>query len=94
MNVPDLIIDAEPTKALFIDMLTRDIALIPSIIDLADNSTDGARNLRGERSYEGLWVRLNISKNKFQVSDNCGGIPVEVARKYAFRFGRAKVCPH
>lgn len=81
-------IDAMPTKELFIDMLTRDIGLVPSIIDLADNSSDGAKKLRGEGSLEGLYTRLTIAPEKFRIEDNCGGISVDTARRYAFRFGR------
>lgn len=83
-----LLIDAYPTKELFIEMLTRDVALIPAIIDLADNSTDGARRTRGDKSWSGLFVSIEAKANKFVIADNCGGIPVDVARKYAFRFGR------
>lgn len=90
---PARIVDATPTKGLFITMLTRDIALIPSIIDLVDNCADGARRIRNGRSYEGLWARLEISRSQFRLSDNCGGISVEIARQYAFRFGRAQGAP-
>lgn len=86
-------IDAMPTKTLFIDMLTRDIPLIPAILDLVDNCVDGARNLRGNDSFEGLWVRLEISKEQLRIIDNCGGIDVETARSYAFRFGRDEKAP-
>ncbi|MGE0367194.1 MAG: ATP-binding protein [Phycisphaerales bacterium] len=84
----NMTIDASPTKELFIAMLTRDVALIPAIIDLADNCTDGARRLRDDRSWSGLEMRVDAKPDKFVIADNCGGIPVDVARKYAFRFGR------
>src|SRR5688572_2771156 len=83
-----MIIDAYPTKRLFIEMLTRDVALIPAIIDLADNSTDGARKMRPDKKWAGLAVEITAKPEAFVISDNCGGIPVEVARKSAFRFGR------
>ncbi len=86
-------IDAMPTKELFIDMLTRDIALIPAIIDLVDNSADGAKKVKAEGSLRGYWARVAISPDEFTVSDNCGGISVETARKYAFRFGRPAGAP-
>jgi len=89
----DMTIDAMPTKELFIDMLTRDIALIPAIIDLVDNSADGAKNVKGDGSLRGYWARVAVSGNEFTVSDNCGGISVETARKYAFRFGRPSGAP-
>src|SRR6266481_1748076 len=92
-TTPELIIDTMPTKELFIDMLTRDIALTPAILDLVDNCADGAKRLRGEGSFKEFWTRIEVSEHSFRVSDNCGGIPVEVARKYAFRFGRAFGAP-
>lgn len=84
----DRTIDAMPTKELFIAMLTRDVALIPAIIDLADNCTDGARRLKGDKSWSGLEVTIEAKADRFVISDNCGGMDVETARKYAFRFGR------
>jgi hypothetical protein len=89
----DMTIDAMPTKELFIDMLTRDIALIPAIIDLVDNSADGAKKNKGEGSLKDYWVRVSISADQFKVTDNCGGIPIETAKKYAFRFGRPAGAP-
>ena len=89
----NMTIDAMPTKELFIDMLTRDIALIPAIIDLVDNSADGAKKVKDEGKLHGYWARVAISTDEFTVSDNCGGISVETARKYAFRFGRPTGAP-
>ena len=83
-------IKASPTKEFFIHMLVRDIPLPRSIIDLIDNSIDGARRIRPTGSFDGLWVRLEIKPSQFRIADNCGGIPVENARNYAFRFGRPK----
>lgn len=85
----DLIVEAEPEKALFVDMLTRDIELIPAIMDLLDNSVDGARAHTDEtHPASEFWVELHVSSDKFVVKDNCGGIDLDVARQYAFRFGR------
>jgi len=81
-------VDAEPTKEFFVSMLIRDIELHDSVIDLLDNSVDGARRLRGTGSYSGLHVFVNTARDEFLIRDNCGGIPVDLARKYAFRFGR------
>ncbi len=81
-------VDARPTKALFIHMLTRDIQLIPAIIDLVDNSGDGARRLRPDGDYSDLRVTLTFDGGKFEIQDRCGGIAPDVAREYAFRFGR------
>jgi hypothetical protein len=83
-----------PTKRFFVSMLTRDINLDDAILDLIDNSIDGAtRQLRGKVSqgmpYEGYWAKLNLSRNSFDISDNCGGIPQELIRD-AFLLGRPK----
>ncbi|MBK7397136.1 MAG: ATP-binding protein [Myxococcales bacterium] len=86
-------IDASPTKEFFIYMLTRDIPLARAILDLVDNAIDGARKLRPDGDFSGLWVRVEVSSDHFKISDNCGGIPVEVARTYAFRFGRPRGAP-
>src|SRR5882762_3056854 len=79
-------VDAGPTKELLIQSLVKDIPLSRAIIDLVDNSVDGARAIRGNKGYLGLFVHLNISNDAFQIEDNCGGMSVEVAREYAFRF--------
>jgi hypothetical protein len=81
-------VNAMPTKRFFIDMLTRDIELVPAVIDLVDNCADGARRLRGDGPYDGLSVRLTVNQDEFVIADNCGGIDIDVAKKYAFRFGR------
>lgn len=39
-------INAEPTKAFFVDMLTRDIPLEQAVLDLVDNSVDGAKSMK------------------------------------------------
>ncbi len=84
------LINASPTKEFFIHMLTRDIPLTRAILDLVDNSVDGARRIRSAGNYVGLWVRMELDAKHFRIADNCGGIPVDIARDYAFRFGRPK----
>lgn len=83
----DLRVDAAAERALFVEMLTRDIELIPAIVDLVDNSIDGARALAVDGLSE-YWIRLKADSQQFTVEDNCGGIDLDVARQYAFRFGR------
>lgn len=82
--------DASPTKRFFVDIITRDIQLDESIHDLVDNCVDGAKRLRPDGNFENLSVEITISQDHFRISDNCGGIPIEIARKYAFKFGRAE----
>ena len=86
-------IDASPTKDFFISMLIKDIRLIQVIPDLVDNCVDGARRIRGNEDFSGLWVRIEANKDRFKIADNCGGISVELARNYAFRFGRPPDMP-
>jgi hypothetical protein len=83
------IVDARPTKDFFISMLTKDIELTRSIIDLVDNALDGARRLRKERDYKGLFIKIEATPQRFKILDNCGGIDIDLAREYAFRFGRS-----
>jgi hypothetical protein len=87
------LIDASPTKDFFISMLVRDIELEDAIADLVDNCVDGARRIRPAGNYDGLWARIEARKEKFRIADNCGGIPVDLARNYAFRFGRPEGMP-
>ena len=91
------VIDASPTKEFFIEMLTRDIELVPAIVDLVDNCVNGARRLKGGGSYKDLFVRLTVNPKEFKIVDDCGGIDLDTAVKYAFRFGRPakmKQTPH
>jgi hypothetical protein len=86
---------ANPTKAFFVRMLTRDISLDDCILDLVDNSIDGAWELAGaepwiferDRALQGYRVDIAVSPEKFTISDNCGGITFDNAVEYAFTFG-------
>jgi hypothetical protein len=91
----DTQINAEPTKAFFVDMLTRDIALEQAILDLVDNSVDGAKALKadGDRPFEERKVNIVFDRDKFRIWDNCGGFDKKTAREYAFRFGRPSGSP-
>lgn len=86
--VEDSTIQALPSKEFFISMLVRDIELFDAITDLADNSVEGAMRVRRGKSYRGYEIRVEVDAERFEISDNCGGIPVDLARDYAFRFGR------
>lgn len=88
MEVQNKKVDASPTKDFFIYMLTRDIDVKPAIVELIDNSIDGAKKTRPDKNYQGLFIKITMSKDKFVIEDNCGGIDIETAQKYAFKFGR------
>ena len=83
-------INANPTKEFFVEMITRDILLKQAIIELIDNSIDGARRQRRENNEESFSITVDFDETHFRITDNCGGIPIETARKYAFRFGRTQ----
>ncbi len=55
-------IKASPTKELFIYMMTRDIPLIRAILDLVDNSVDGATRMQPCGDYSKFWVRIECTK--------------------------------
>lgn len=86
-------VPSNPEKSFFISMLTRDIDLQDAVLDLLDNCVDGAirtrsREMAGKDSFRGFWAHITFCANKFVIEDNCGGIPWEIARNYAFRMGR------
>ena len=89
---------ASPTKDFFVSMLTRDIELGDAILDLLDNCLDGIlrtaeENADGDRPYDGYRAVLEISPEEFSIKDNCGGIPMETAERYAFAMGRPPDAP-
>lgn len=92
--------DANPGKRFFIELITRDITLEDSILDLIDNSIDSLMRTKKITAYkEELLkeeqnssrskpaIRINFTFNKFRISDNCGGITFNSAKKDVFRFG-------
>lgn len=88
-------VSAFPAKRFFVEMLTRDIELQDAILDMLDNCVDGALRqnqvnppANPSRPYDGRWARINFTKDEFTITDNCGGIPRDLAEAYAFRMGR------
>ena len=84
-------VDASPEKRFFVEMLTRDIELAPAIIDLVDNSIDGAKRLRPDEApdrFAGLSIAMRIDAERFEILDTCGGFSRAQAATYAFKFGR------
>lgn len=81
---------AIPTKQFFVSMLTRDISLADAILDLIDNCLDGALRIAGKKSpnYAKHSIRIDLSGQSFSIEDDCGGIPRDVAKNYAFKMGR------
>ncbi len=82
-------INVMPTKRFFVDMLTRDIPLEQAILDLVDNCIDGAERIKAKSSdLKPYWIEIKFNENEFYIADNCGGFGTQIAREYAFRFGR------
>lgn len=86
------IIEGNPTKKFFIEMITRDISIEDAIIDLLDNSIDGANRIN-PNDYSGLNIYLIVNEEYFEIKDNCGGFSIDTAKRYAFRFGRPEDAP-
>lgn len=55
-------IEAYPAKRFFVDMLTRDIELLDAVLDLIDNSLDGA--MREATAMENKMLQTNIKAIK------------------------------
>ena len=81
-------VNANPTKELFISMLTRDIDIRAAILELIDNSIDGAKRLRPNGDFSDLYIDITFDAEHFTIKDNCGGMGIDIAKEYAFRFGR------
>ncbi len=87
---------AQPAKAFFVRMLTRDISLEDCILDLIDNSVDGAwrqskkapDRLVSNKDLVNYEIDVRFTKTSFSILDNCGGISLDDAVNYAFTFGR------
>ena len=93
---------AYPTKAFFVRMITRDISLEDCILDLIDNSVDGAWHQEGSRpmgladgaDLSAYRIDLEIAVDRFAIRDNCGGMSLDVAADHAFSFGRSSTAEH
>src|SRR5262245_14324304 len=87
---------ANPTKEFFVRMLTRDITVDDCILDLIDNSVDGAWRSEGSRpmglsdesDLSKYVIRILAQRERFTISDNCGGMTLDDAINHAFSFGR------
>lgn len=79
-------------------MLTRDIDLADAILDLLDNCVDGvvrelsrSNTAQSGSPYKGYWAKIIATPDGFEIWDNCGGIPQDIAEKSAFMLGRTDV---
>jgi hypothetical protein len=93
---------AQVAKRFFIALITRDITLEDAILDLIDNSVNCALRefhfdssrigslIAGanRQSLELREISVHLSDKRFEITDSCGGIDIESARRDMFRFGR------
>lgn len=73
-------IKANPTREFFVNMLVRDILLKQAIIELIDNSIDGARTIKKDNDFTGLKIAVDFDGDSFCIRDNCGGIPLDTTK--------------
>lgn len=100
--MPELFADAEPTKRLFLALLTKDISLEDAILDLVDNSINSAILHSGIdllAKFDALFadesspdsevnkIAIEVLTDTFSITDETGGIRLEDARRTVFRFG-------
>lgn len=92
-------IKVTPAKAFFVHTITRDIDLQDAILDLLDNCVDGVSRFikdnpgleKSPTPYKTFSATITLNNNFFMIEDNCGGIPEDLAKSYAFRMGRPDV---
>lgn len=77
-----------PSKRIFVTVLTKDLDLVDAIIELVDNAVDGARRAGAKSDFSKYLITLTLSGSKFEIHDNCGGLPADLAEKSALCFGR------
>jgi hypothetical protein len=96
MSDPVAQADANASRAFFVQMLTRDITLEDCILDLLDNSVDGAWTSLGHVAptldeavkMDAFRIEIVATPTTFRLSDNCGGMTRSRAENHAFTFGR------
>ncbi|HEX3809470.1 MAG TPA: ATP-binding protein [Rhizomicrobium sp.] len=101
--VAKILADASPQKRLFISLITRDITLVDAMLDLIDNSINAALapiadQLKTADDYQRLLankhvkpkveISIRIGSARIAIDDNAPGIPLEMAQKHVFKFGR------
>ena len=93
-------VNASPTKAFFIESLTRDLTLEDAILDLVDNSIDGAIQTKAldvsasllhnppAPRCEKVTIDIAITSDAVRISDSAGGIDPDLIADDVFRLGR------
>lgn len=98
--MPTQEVNASPTKAFFIESLTRDLTLEDAILDLVDNSIDGAIQTQALDVSANLLhnppdpqsptvdIEIAITSDSIRISDSAGGIDPDLIADDVFRLGR------
>lgn len=73
-----------PTKRLLVDIITKDINVHDSILDLIDNSVDSYIRHKFKDQKE---VKISIDEKRLCIEDTCGGIPQNFLKEHVFRAG-------
>ncbi len=92
-------VTADPSKAFFVGMITRDIGVSDCILDLIDNAVSTAAAISRLDVMQRLTsddpttfgfsprIQVRLTRNTFEVEDNCGGFSRADAEKEVFLFG-------
>lgn|GEM_PF-1627512 len=80
-------VDAGPTREFIINTITKDIRIEAAIFDLIDNSINAAESIAKQKRLEKYFVSLKINNLRFEVTDNCGGIPEKKVLGDALKIG-------
>lgn len=83
----NLLVDSSPSKEFFLNMITKDVTVESSILDLIDNSIDAFKRMNDRTRQGVIKISYSISQDYFSIDDNCGGMTKEIAISKAFRFG-------
>ena len=51
--------------------------------------TEPIESFDQEKPYDGYWAKIMATPEEFSITDNCGGIPRDLAINKAFRLGRS-----
>ena len=81
---------AQPSRSFFVSKLIKDITLRDAIGDLVDNSVDAIKAKASNASdLTGFIIDIKLGNDSFSINDNGFGMEAEIARKYAFNFGKS-----
>lgn len=94
----------QPSKAFFVDMITRDLTVEDSILDLIDNAIDAAVTRQdvdvmtvlpghehNKHRFSKATIAINIDDVALTINDTCGGMSIKDAEEVVFRFGNPGV---